>query len=437
MLQPMSSNVGTTPPLANPSADAISGLYASLDREINDRIGCDIGFELMIGATPCEMDAETVAGFHSRYSVIKAFQEQCLALFNASLHGECDPRIAAMALGDVPEHFGVAYHRDLTAAQRRTPVFFRTDELAPGKLSEVQCCGSGWDLVEMVRRLYVENPDIFGAPKHFESSLASSFARALRDYVGREPVVHHLTENASRPHGMRYFIQRTRDEGIRYLTYDRGVGPRDCNFVRSHDFVSLLHHNFYAERMQRCVRGELYFDLPPLALFDSKLTMTWPFWSLTRSHFGDDVRDLFPHTALITPDGIEMEDGERISVDDFGAGGRTARGYYIKYAGTDVAINWGSRAVFLASTLSGVQLRKLLATIGEDWERGRYWVIQPAIRHKETISGLSREGATFDTDAYAKWGGFYGPDGLMAIWMNHRRFHKVHGSPDTVMSVVH
>lgn len=421
---------------ASVPSESIRDLYASVDGEINSRLGCDMGFEALLRAHPCVMEDETVEGFRSRYRVINAFHERCLALFKASLSGECDPSIAAMAMGDLPEGFGVAYHRELTDAQHRPPVFFRTDEPVPGKLSEVQCSGSGWDLVELVRKVYVENPELFGPPRHFERSLAAEFARTVREYVRGEPVIHHLTENASRPHGMRYFIQRTRDEGARYFSYDRGVRPDDCNFVRSHDFVSLANHNFHAERMRRCDRGELCFDLPPSALFDGKLIMAWPFWSLTRRHFSDEVRDLFPYTALITPDGIEIEDGERITIDEFCSRGQSERSFYIKYAGTDIAINWGSRAVFLASTLSGVQLRRLMDSITADWGRGRFWVMQPAIRRMEPVAVFTREGAITVADAYGKWSGFYGPDGLMAILAFHKRFHKVHGSTDTALSIV-
>lgn len=36
-----------------------------------------------------------------------------------------------------------------------------------------------------------------------------------------------------------------------------------------------------------------------------------------------------------------------------------------------------------------------------------------------------------------KWSGFYGPDGLMGVLVMHKHFSKVHGSEDTVMSIVY
>lgn len=417
--------------------EAVRETYARADRAIDDRLGISIGFDALIGAAPCAMDAAAMAGWASRYAAIKSFQEQALELFSASLRGDCDPAIAGMVVGDLPEAFGVAYHRGLTERQHRTPVFFRTDEVAPGKLSEIQCCGSGWDLVELLRGVYAGAPEIYGRPAHFADSLAERFAAALGRALGRPPLVHHLVENASRPHGMRYFIQRTRDHGVRYFGYDGGVHPDDCNFVRSHDFVSLLHHNFFASRMKLCDQGKLRFDLSPSALFDGKLILAWPFWSRTRGHFSDEVRSLFPFTAVLDPDGVELEDGERVGAEELAGRPKGARDYYVKYAGTDVALNWGSRAVYLASSMSAPSVARLMTSIREDWRRSRYWVLQRAVRRKERVPAFTRDGSVEWRDGYAKWSGFYGPDGLMGILAMHKGFHKVHGSGDTVMSIVY
>lgn len=422
------------PTLQGASARA---LYAHLDRSINDRLGVTMGWTALLATTPYPMDARTLDAHRARYAVIRRAQRGVLALFRASLAGEADPEIARMVLGDVPQHYGVAYHRALTERQHQIPVFFRTDEMHGGKLTEVQCSGCSWGLAEQLRDLYVAHESTFGPPVHFPESLARQVARGLRDHLGRDPVVHHLVDNASRPHGATYFLQRLRDEGVPHLYYDGGVHPSDCNFVRAHDFFSLASHNFFRERMERCERGEVFFDLPPSCLFDGKIIMSWPFWHRTRDAFDDEVRALFPHTCVIEPEGVVLADGEKRTLDEFCAIPRRKRGYYLKYAGTDVALNWGSKGVHLATQLTRANCRALLERILADRQRGRTWILQEDFRHSEPVAALGRDGRSIETDAYSKLSGFYGPAGLMAILVMHLRSHKVHGTAETVLGLVH
>lgn len=414
----------------------VPDLYRQLDDDINTRLGIDLGFTALIRTTPYPMEEATVNAFRERYATIKRFQEITLAIFNASLRGEADPEIAQSVLGDVPEHLGFAYHRQLTERQHHTPTFFRTDEPVTGKLSEIQCPGSGWCMTEEILTLYRNNPRTFGSSQHFGESLAWSFAETLRRQIGQSPIVHHLADNASRPHGARYFMQRTREHGIRYYSYDRDITPQDCNFIRSHDFITLPHHNFFVERMQRCEQGHVSFDLPPSALFDGKIILAWPFWQKTQQFYDDQIRALFPFTTVIQADGLELPDGKRVTLQEFFAIPRPQRNYFLKYAGTDIAINWGSKSVFLASTLSNPQCEELLKTILQDTQRGRRWILQEAFEHRESVSALSRDGGEVETDAHSKFSGFYGPSGLMGILVMQKASHKVHGSSDTIMSAV-
>jgi hypothetical protein len=435
-----------TPPRSVPGAQPsdsgvradrpVHDLYRQIDEDLNSVLGVDLGFTALLRTTAYPMGAGEVDGFRGRYAHIKRFQERTLALFNASLKGECDPQIAEMVLGDVPAHLGRAHHEELTERQHRTPVFFRTDEPVPGKLSEIQCSGSGWGLAEELLTLYRNNEGVFGQVNHFKDSLAVSFARAIEGHLGRPALVHHLVDNASRPHGMRYFIQRTREQGVRYFSYDRDVGPQDCNFVRSHDFVTLPHHNFYAERMRRCERGEVMFDLSPSALFDGKCILSWPFWRQTREWYDDPIRALFPYTNVVRPDGFELPNGQRVTMDEFCRMGRGKFDYYFKYAGTDIALNWGSKSVYLASKLSNVQCRALVDRIIQDSHQGRHWILQEGLQHRERVEAIGRDGELFEATAYSKFSGFYGPEGLMGIVVMQKPTRKVHGSTETIMSVV-
>jgi hypothetical protein len=416
---------------------SVRALYDHADRSINERIGVTMGLTTLLATRPYELDGPTVDSHRARHAAIRRFQERTLELFRASLDGEADPEIARVVLGDAPPGFGADYHRALTTAQHRVPVFFRTDEFACGRLSEIQCSGSGWGFLEQLRDLYDAWPQVYGPPRHFPVPPARAFAEQLRDYLPQPPIVHHLVDNASRPHGMRYFIQRLRDEGVRFFGYDADVRPEDCNFIRAHDFVSLPHHNFFVDRMERCDRGEVFFDLPPSLLFDGKVILAWPFWSKTRDAYDDEIRALFPHTSLIESDGVDLPDGERITLDGLRDVPRRSRSWYLKYGGSDIAVNWGSKAVFLARTLSNPGCAELLDRIRQDLRRGRPWILQEAVRRAEPATAFARDGGTFETEAYAKLSSFYGPGGLVGVLAMQLRSHKVHGSADTILSMVH
>ncbi|MGJ8654189.1 MAG: hypothetical protein ACSHX8_13025 [Opitutaceae bacterium] len=412
--------------------------FKLMDERFNQLSGASSGFEALIGSQSYALDDAELSAAESRYETIKEFQVSAMKLFRASLVGDADASIAQGILSDVPESYGWEYHKHLPDAVWKTPVYFRTDEARLGKLTEVQCSGSGWDLVETLRDFYGACPQHYGEPQRFKRSLADLFQEATKNYVGAQPVVHHLADNASRPHGARFFIQKVREQGGTFFSYDGGVRHSDCNFIRSHDCYSLYHHNFFADRLERSEHGECFFDLPPIALYDTKLIMAWPFWSRTREHFSDEVRELFPFTALIEADGVELADGRKADIQTIIDIGNNQRNYFVKYAGTDVARNWGSRAVFSLRGLSRGKCEELLRTITDETSKGQPWVLQESVHEKQSVTfwepGTEEEGSM---QGNGKWSSFYGPEGLMAMLVMHLGSHKVHGSDKTVMSIVY
>ena len=413
-------------------------MMRQLDEEFNRYSGAATGFEANIAAEPYRLDALELQGCRQRYAVIKRFQEIVIEVFRRSLSGDLDPCIARGILGDVPTSFAASYHQELPDEAWKTPMFFRTDEAALGQLTEIQCCGSGWDLAEVIFDCYSKAPERYGEPLVFKESLAASYANALRHELGSTPIVHHLVDSASRPHGARYFIQKSRANGIRYFSYDADVNSRDCNLIRSHDFFSLLHHNFFNERLERCAKNEVLFDLPPLALFDTKYILAWPFWSKTREFFSDEIRAIFPFTAVIEEDAIEWEDGRTLTFREFSDIPNKQRNYFVKYAGTDVAINWGSKAVFSTKSLSRVKCVARMEEIAKDVANGRPWILQKAVFTKQRLDYLCpTTGDVVEFEGNGKWSNFYGPTGLLSQLVMSRNAHKVHGSGETSMSLTY
>jgi hypothetical protein len=265
--------------------------------------------------------------------------------------------------------------------------------------------------------------------------MSVQLAEGLRAHVGVEPLVHHYVDGSTNPPGMRFFIQRTRRAGLRYYGYDRGLAPRDCNVVRHHIFAGHLGDKFAPERLARCEAGTLWYDLPPTTLYSQKIPLIFPFWEATRDHFDDEVRALFPFTSLVTPDGIVLQDGNTIPLDDFCALPAQRRTFYLKYGGSDVTLSSRGKGVFYAKTFSRRKLRDFFTHILSGWDQGSFWICQEAHLPTTEVDYLTRAGEVERVSVHSKTGAFYGPTGLMGILQMHRPFYKVHGASDTILSV--
>lgn len=410
--------------------------YRLIDDDIRRRTHADVGFTNLLAARPYAMDDATLAGFTERHALIRTFHEITRDVFLASVRGEADPAIADSVLHGQPPERGLEFHRGLTEKQLRLPVFFRTDEAAPGAIAEIQCPGSGWEIADQTQRIYEEFAADFGPRTRSFGPLIGQLATAMRGHLGAEPVVHHLTNNASRPHGVVYTVQRLREEGIRHFAWDP-VAWKDCTFIRGHEFYDLRYNGFFDQWMEACEAGDVEFDHPPTPLYDAKVIMAWPFWSVTRDYYPDAVRGLFPHTDVVTEEGFHMEDGSWISLSDYCEIGYKKRSYYFKFAGHHPTLNWGSRAVYYSGSFSVVASRKLFERILADRRAGHPWIVQAARTHPETVTAVDRDGTESKIDAYTKLSGFYTPEGLAGVLAMQERSRKVHGSPQTVVSVVH
>jgi len=231
-------------------------LVARLSEEV---IRCPAAFTGLLAERPHEVGVDRWARLRSHRATLQKWHDKSIELLAASISGQAPPAVAASFLDHLPDHLGWRHHRSFPLGSVRPPQFFRTDESAEGKLLEVQCPGSLWGVHEILR-------DAYAVTEHETSlripAISAAFSEQLRAVLGTRPFVHHLLDNSSHPAGERYFIHRARS-GVSYFGYDPEVRPQECNFVRAHDFPSLLNENFAAERLHRAGEGAQLFDLPP------------------------------------------------------------------------------------------------------------------------------------------------------------------------------
>lgn len=400
-------------------------IYETLDRAINDVRATARGFTQLVATGPHRLSAGDLRRERRRYGTYVRYFRSAIDVFEAALRRELPDDIAVLLLNETPAQFRTEYHLRILDRKKTYPLFFRSDDGQPGRAVELQCPGSLWGDYEAVRAL-------LGGES--VPSLADSFVSSAKELLGANVNVHHLLDNASSPHTMRYFIERTRP-GVRYFGIDSDVDQLSCKLIRSHSFFGQAAECFFKPRLESYMDGQLVFDLPPLVIFDQKVTMTLPFRAETRGFFDDEVRDALVYTAVVLEDGIELPDGAKVSLESFASASRSDRRWFLKYAGCDVSINWGSREVYNLSKEGRESCLARLRSAAEDGARGRVWVVQPQEQERGEVEWLSRRGSVETGELTLKRSSFFGPSGYLGTMLQHRHFYKVHGQTDTIVSI--
>lgn len=398
--------------------------YNWLDEEINKTFPeSTIGFTQLIATEPQFKNIKA----NSRLELIHDFQDKCIEIFRKSLVDN-DSVLLNWLINETPTSLGVDYHRGLSDECFKKPVFFRTDEMDFGKIAEIQCPGSHWGELELLHNYYQDYFELGQAP-------AKAFTEQLKCYLKKSsPTVLYLTDNSSAPAGVRYFINKTRPE-IKYWGIDSMVESKSCDFIRTHSFFGLCGENYHKLRLD-LVRDSLKYDYPPYVLFDQKATLVLPFWSKTRDLFSDDIRNLIIYSTPLISNIIELEDGEKLSIEEFSKRPQSQRKYYLKYAGSDVTKNWGSRGVYRLSNESSISCETLLKRCLIASKQGNIWMLQKEISSKKEIEYFDKEGKKKIEKRNVKYSSFYGPMGLIGILGYYRKHFKVHGQNDTVLSLI-
>ena len=403
--------------------------YALLDAQSEAVTRSAAGFSGLIAARPAVISEDQHELLSARYRYLKAWQAVTLRLFAESLAGSIPPSVARLFLGELPTHLA-SYHAELVSSvDISTPAYFRTDEALLGKILEVQCPGSLWGVYEQLYDYYTQHVSALA-----DEPLSKKFSDGLFGLLKTEPKIHHFIDRSSHPAGERYFLQKAR-RYLRYFGYDKGVRPQDCNFVRAHDYLTLATEAFFPERRNAWAEGRLRYDLPPISIFEQKIQMCLPFWSETSSFYSDQIRDLFPYTTLLTADGLQLQCGEYIGLREFCNLPRQQRQYYLKYAGPDVSKYWGSRAVYNLAKLSSRSCGELTRRLLESKPREK-WILQRAVTGKSDVEYVTQGLDLATANLHSKYSCFYGPQGLMGILLMHEKFYKVHGSDDTITTIV-
>ena len=124
-----------------------------------------------------------------------------------------------------------------------------------------------------------------------------------------------------------------------------------------------------------------------------------------------------------------------MTLEQFSALPKGRRKYFLKYAGANVARNWGSRAVFRLDTEAHDKCLARLRTTVERYTAGERWILQCDRPSDQEISFISRAGEIETTAAHSKHSTFYGPQGALGAKTLFEKFFKVLQSTESILTV--
>jgi hypothetical protein len=404
--------------------------YRLLDDTLAASQGESPGFSELVQTAPVALPGHVFSARRSRLEEFQLFFKTASGIFSDAVDGKCSPLLSKLLLNDVPECYGAEFHRALPRDVWTIPQFYRTDESINGKVFEIQCPGSGWGDLQMLATVYSQlNPSSVVSQYKPSKAVAEEIVQVCQD---ASPSVLHLLDNSSNPVSMRHLIATTQPP-LRYWGQSRSVRNADCQFIRSHSFFGLVAENLFKERVGMAARGQVWFDLPPVLVFDEKIALCLPFLEETQSYFSDAIRDIITYSHPVLDSGFKDTDGRWVTIQEFLQRRPSERNYFLKYAGCDVSVNWGSRSVF---RLNDREAAVHIMRAAEDAKRDRYWLIQPEISEKERIDYFGKADVDVVRERLtAKYSCFYGPTQLIGIRTMHRHHYKVHGQDDTVLGL--
>ena len=164
-----------------------------------------------------------------------------------------------------------------------------------------------------------------------------------------------------------------------------------------------------------------------------------PFWDKTKHYFSEEIRDILSYTVPLVDYNIKLESGETITIDEFAALPQSQRKYYLKYAGTDGSVNWGSRSVTSIEKIGREKLSELLKEKVLDYKNNcRPWILQSeSIGGKERVQYYDESGEiNIGENLNTKYSYFYGPYDVLGGVISYRKTNLVHGQPDTIIKLI-
>lgn len=330
---------------------------------------------------------------------------------------------------------GLEYHSNLQEFGWDPPMLYRTDQSINGKIFEIQAPGSGWGDIPFIFRVLSSLNGVDNRLEEYRQEYIEKYVKAIRKITNQElPKVGHFLDASSNPVSMRYLLAITGNL-IKYWGMDAQTNMEDLDCIITHSVISILSLNMYEKYFEKASNRKLLFVLPPNLLFDQKIIYVLPFLEITKSYFSDEVRNLFPYTTYINNGGFLLEDNTFITIDEFIRLPESQRHYYLKYAGPNTNLNWGSRSVYRLNKRDSLLMLRNADKLAQS---GQVWIVQKDVT---TDSDTCNDDYSRDINEiiqgknHIKLSAFYTPYDYLGCKVMFRNHYKVHGTSETYVGV--
>ena len=382
--------------------------------------------------SPIQIGAAMYDQFERERKLISAFYDILVSIARTALDNG-DETVNNILFSEPVVGMTQDFHRRLPDVCWKKPVFLRTDQSISGKIYELQAPGSGWGDITLIAKALKRNGcEIPDSALNFTDTYSQNIIEVTQK---EQPRVFHMLDAASEPPGLRYLFSQTRPK-LLYWGIDKDVYMHKVDYVTAHSAAALVTSNYFSIYMDMAKAGEVVFGISPNLLFDQKAMYVLPFYRGTCNLFSDEIRTIFPFTSFIENGGFYDETGNFVSVDDLARREKRKRRYFLKYGGTDLTRNWGSREVYRLDTFGQDECRAKLQEVSQLSQRGEIWLIQEDASRNVTSMPNDLQSITSNKNKkHVKLSVFYGSNAALGVKVMARKHFKVHGQKDTYVGI--
>jgi len=419
----------------------IQKIKEETNRQISTLAGEENSFTMLFARAPFEMNKDDFIGYEQRYQCIRNFLDTTNQLVYECLREGKHPELYRLIFFGKDKEYVDEQRRWYSNNPNSAPYFFRTDEPIPGVIAEIQCPGSGLAQLGILEQAWnkILNKNVW---PDWKNIVINNIHALTKKNI---PRILYLPKSSCTLDAS-LFYRSLDNKGIIFVNpLEKGIEYKNSinkNILEKVDMIRVHSHGFmrswpaFWEAVQLAKKRQLVIDVPPAIIYNMKLSMALPFWSYTRNYYNDEIRQLFPLTRVIKDGGTIQFEGKNIKYEDYLKLPDKKRNHIIKSSSGTSELDDGGKGVFSLKRTTRKKCAAMFKKIILEYHYGERWIIQEEHNQKYSYSYLNENEQIKNKDGYARFSGFYGPDGIITRRVLFKNYYKVGGSASTVCAPV-